>query len=89
MDNDGDDYGASCSPDDGPLESLAARRRAAAVQRCLCALPAGQRNSVMLAYYGGLRFEDIAAQLGCPLGTVKTWVRRGLLNLRSTLDAEQ
>jgi RNA polymerase sigma factor (sigma-70 family) len=84
-----DDYAWLHSPDDGPLESLLLCRRAAAVQRCLRALPVGQRNSVMLAYYGGLRFEEIAAQLGCPLGTVKTWVRRALLRLRSTLDAEQ
>lgn len=84
-----DDYAWSYSPDDGPLESLVVRRRTAAVQRCLHALPVGQRNSVVLAYYGGLRFEEIAVQLGCPLGTVKTWVRRALVNLRSTLDAEQ
>lgn len=84
-----EDYAWVYSPDDGPLESLVLRRRAAALQRCLRALPAGQRNSVVLAYYGGLRFEEIAVQLGCPLGTVKTWVRRGLVNLRSTLDAEQ
>ncbi|MEO5795070.1 MAG: sigma-70 family RNA polymerase sigma factor [Rhodoferax sp.] len=86
----GDDvYAWSYSPDDGPLESLVLRRRAAAVQRCLRALPVGERNSVMLAYFGGMRFEDIAVQLGCPLGTVKTRVRRGLLRLRSALDAEQ
>nr|WP_315243194.1 sigma-70 family RNA polymerase sigma factor [uncultured Albidiferax sp.] len=84
-DNDGDDYAGACSADDGPLETLALRRRAAAVQRCLRALPAGQRNSLVLAYYGGLRFEDIAAQLGCPLGTVKSWVRRALIALRKAL----
>ncbi len=84
-----DDYAGSYSLDDGPLDSLVLRRRAAAVQRCLRALPAGQRNSVMLAYYGGLCFEEIAAQLGCPLGTVKTWVRRALIDLRGALALER
>ena len=84
-----DEYAGSYSLDDGPLQSLVLHRRAAALQRGLRTLSAGQRNSLMLAYYGGLRFEEIAVQLGCPLGTVKSWVRRALIDLRGALAAER
>jgi RNA polymerase sigma-70 factor, ECF subfamily len=44
------------------------------------------RQAVLLAYYEGLTHEELAARLQRPLGTVKTWVRRSLLQLRSCLE---
>lgn len=41
----------------------------------------------MLAYHEGLTHEQLAARLQRPLGTVKTWVRRSLLQLKSCLEA--
>lgn len=38
-----------------------------------------------MAYYEGLSQSEIAAQLRTPLGTIKTWSRQGLLNLRKNL----
>ena len=38
-----------------------------------------------LAYFDGLAHPQVAAQLNLPLGSVKTWIRRGLLGLRECL----
>ncbi|MGH8646191.1 MAG: sigma-70 family RNA polymerase sigma factor [Gammaproteobacteria bacterium] len=44
-----------------------------------------QRQTLELAYFEGLTQSQIAARLGAPLGTVKSWVRRGLERMRDTL----
>ena len=58
-----------------------------ALRRCLGALDENQRRCVVLAFIDGLSHAEIAARLPAPLGTVKSWVRRGLLSLRSCLDS--
>ena len=52
---------------------------------CLERLDARNREGVMLAFVHGLSHPQIAERLGQPLGTVKSWIRRGLLNLRECL----
>jgi RNA polymerase sigma-70 factor (ECF subfamily) len=56
-----------------------------ALERCLERLSAGERRSVVLAYSSGYSHEQIATALASPLGTVKSWVRRGLASLRECL----
>jgi RNA polymerase sigma-70 factor (ECF subfamily) len=46
-----------------------------------------QRQALALAYYRGLVHTDIANVLNAPLGTAKGWVRRGLDQLKSCLEA--
>jgi RNA polymerase sigma-70 factor, ECF subfamily len=57
-----------------------------AIQEALVQLSENQRRVLDLAYKEGLSQTEIAQQLDVPLGTVKTWARRGLLKLRQTLQ---
>lgn len=62
-------------------------RTRAALERCLGLLNDAQRRCVTLAFVNGLSHDEIALTLGSPLGTIKSWVRRGLLSLRQCLEA--
>jgi RNA polymerase sigma-70 factor (ECF subfamily) len=52
---------------------------------CLEQLGLMQRNAVCLAYMNGLSHDEVATALRSPLGTVKSWVRRGLESLKGCL----
>jgi RNA polymerase sigma-70 factor, ECF subfamily len=51
-------------------------------------LPDGQRQSLVLRFSEGLRYEEIAEVLDCPLGTVKSRIFHGLAGLRRLLEQE-
>jgi RNA polymerase sigma-70 factor (ECF subfamily) len=55
------------------------------VRRALAELPAEQRQTIELAYYGGYTQSEIATAMEVPLGTVKGRVRIALDKLRLTL----
>ena len=59
----------------------------AMLQHCLGALAAVQRKCLLLAYQQGLTQDRIAQLTGEPLGSVKSWVRRGLQSLKSCMDS--
>lgn len=67
----------------GILTSDRARRAVAALQK----LSANQRQAIELAYFEGLSQTEMAQRMGQPLGTVKTWVRTALKNLRDEMGA--
>ena len=73
----------------GPLAQLERSSEAAGIARCLKGLEAKQRQAIMLAFYDGLSHSEVARHLREPLGTVKTWVRRGLLKLKSCLESSE
>lgn len=56
------------------------------LSECMKDLQDEQRRSVLLAYYEGYTHQELARTLKAPLGTVKSWVRRGLQKLRECLD---
>jgi RNA polymerase sigma-70 factor (ECF subfamily) len=60
-----------------------ARRLAA----CLEALDEKQSSAIRTAFFDGVTYEALAVRLGAPLGTVKSWIRRGLASLRTCLEA--
>ncbi len=60
-----------------PVEPLDAR-----VGHCLKKLPGQQGKAMVLMYVHGLTHSELSAHLGVPLGTVKSWVKRGLVTLR-------
>lgn len=69
----------------GPLELAQASEQAVALHHCLQRLEQRQRQVVSLAYLRDLSHGELAGQLQLPLGTVKTWIRRGLEQLRRCL----
>ena len=69
-------------------ETLADREdRAQKVRGVMAELPAQQRRAIELAYFDGMSHSEIAEKLMEPLGTVKSWIRNGLLKLREGLGA--
>jgi len=69
-----------------PLESLQLSSDAKALARCLSQLEGLHRQSIALAFYHGLSHSEVAEQMRLPIGTVKTWIRRGLERLRLCLS---
>jgi RNA polymerase sigma-70 factor (ECF subfamily) len=72
------------------VDPLAARDRTeayAALMRCLNRLEADKREMVLLAYYRGASREALSARYKAPVGTVKTWLRRSLAELRDCLSS--
>lgn len=70
-----------------PDESEDRRRAARWLKDCLGGLQGTERQALVLAYEHGLSHGDLAAHLRKPLGTVKTWVRRGMDNLRRCVES--
>jgi RNA polymerase sigma-70 factor (ECF subfamily) len=89
-----DDEDPEADPEDdhneterGPVASSMTQEGMEVLKECLDTLQDVQRESVLLAYYEGYTHHELAARLGKPLGTVKSWVRRGLQRLRECLDS--
>ena len=78
---------ADTQDDARPLVELERADEAAAVRAAVSDLPQPQREAVVLAYWGGLTAEQIAARTGIPLGTAKSRLRLALGKLR--VDAGQ
>ncbi|MET0731575.1 MAG: sigma-70 family RNA polymerase sigma factor [Casimicrobiaceae bacterium] len=83
-----DDEPAFDPPSEGPtpVELLLQGAEAQAVRDCVDALDAGPKQAIALAFFQGLSHAELAAQMREPLGTVKSWVRRGLDRLKRCLD---
>lgn len=69
-----------------PLEKAAMGERSEYVRKALAELTPDQRQAIELSYFKGLSQSEIAKHLDTPLGTVKSWMRRGLSELKLTLQ---
>lgn len=76
---------AILSSDDDPLSLLDAARGNAGLHEALEALSAVQRQLIALAFFKGLSHAEIAAHTRLPLGSVKTHIRKALMQLRDVL----
>ena len=76
------------SPKPDPFEQLARARRDSQVREALEQLPEGSRQALTLFHLEELGYEEIAAKLGVPMGTVATWISRGRKALQGTLSEE-
>ena len=75
----------SLPPDlEGKLDK---KRQAERVRQLMDGLQPQQKRAIELAYFEGLSHSEIAAKLEEPLGTVKSWIRNGLLKLKEGLQA--
>jgi RNA polymerase sigma-70 factor (ECF subfamily) len=75
-------------PADGPTPTdlLLAGAAAQSVRDCVDALEGVQKQAIALAFYHGLTHAELARHLRQPLGSVKSWIRRGLERLKRCLD---
>lgn len=67
--------------------TLDQQRRAKRVRELMASLNPQQKRAIELAYFEGLSHSEIADALKEPLGTVKSWIRNGLLRLKEGLQA--
>lgn len=68
------------------LEALSEHESRTAIFDCLEALPPNQQKAIRLAFFDGSSHSELAHILKVPLGTTKSWIRRGLLQLRGCLQ---
>lgn len=70
---------------DNPLTQTETNRDLARVMHCMSELTEPQRRCILLLYHRGYTAAEAAVRLKRPVGTVKTWVRRGLIAIRDCL----
>jgi len=71
---------------ESPLDELASRELGASIETAIAKLRPEYRNCIMLRHVEGRSYEEIAATLDLPLGTVKTYIHRARHQLREALE---
>jgi RNA polymerase sigma-70 factor (ECF subfamily) len=71
---------------ESPLDELASRELGAIIEQAIGSLRPEYRNCIMLRHVEGRSYEEIAATLDLPLGTVKTYIHRARQQLREALE---
>ena len=74
------------SDDLSPIEAATSNSDARALMNCMSQLAPLQRQAIALSYFKGMAHEQLAQQLIQPLGTIKTWIRRGLQVLKTCMS---
>jgi RNA polymerase sigma factor (sigma-70 family) len=76
-------------PDPAPSaqKTLEVSQELQQLEHCLSELEPVHATAVRTAFFGGVTYEALAAQMETPLGTVKGWIRRSLMKLKACLEA--
>jgi RNA polymerase sigma-70 factor, ECF subfamily len=74
-------------PESAPSHAMEAGERRAAVQKALARLPAEFRIPLVLKEIDGMKYHEIAAIIGCPVGTVRSRIHRARSELRQRLES--
>ncbi len=84
-----DDEGLDLQQDTGRSQEqlVSLSQEQSLIHRCLKVLNDQQRQCLELAYFDGVTHQGLSDQLDVPLGTVKTWIRRGLLRLKECMTS--
>ncbi|MES2933223.1 MAG: sigma-70 family RNA polymerase sigma factor [Pseudomonadota bacterium] len=69
-----------------PIEALQMSGDAKALAHCFATIEGQHRQVIALAFYHDLSHSEVANQMALPIGTVKTWIRRGLERLKNCLS---
>jgi RNA polymerase sigma-70 factor, ECF subfamily len=70
-----------------PLQSAVSANERDRLEACMDQLDARRQSLIRAAFFDGSTYEELAQRIASPLGTVKSWIRRGLLQLRGCLEA--
>jgi RNA polymerase sigma-70 factor, ECF subfamily len=70
----------------GAEDGLIAKGQARRIIDCMSALEPDRAKAVQGAYLGGMSYADLAAKFNVPLNTMRTWLRRSLLQLKECLE---
>jgi len=78
-------------PDAAPLAEalLIDAEREAQIHKCLSALDDKAETYIRSAFFDGFTYAELAERADVPLGTMKSWIRRGLQKLRACLEASE
>jgi RNA polymerase sigma-70 factor, ECF subfamily len=76
----------AADPGESPLEELESRELGSAIERAIARLRPEYRACIMLRHVEDRSYEEIAATLDLPLGTVKTYIHRARQELREALE---
>jgi RNA polymerase sigma factor (sigma-70 family) len=79
--------GAVSDPAPAAIERIETAQQRRRLAHCLEELEARQSSAIRAAFLDGATYEELAARMSVPLGTMKSWIRRGLLKLRACLEA--
>lgn len=76
-------------PDSAPLADtmMIDEERSARVHTCLETLDETPRDAIRTAFFEGRTYAELAERMDVPLGTMKSWIRRGLAKLKGCMEA--
>lgn len=70
-----------------PLQTAVSADERTRLEACMSQLDARRQSLIRAAFFDGSTYEELAQRIASPLGSVKSWIRRGLMQLRGCLES--